>query len=78
MFWNRVVSWNGASARYQSNDAGRWYTIERDGVGVWVLRVSESGGSPGAVEYWHHCGTLNSAKEAAEQIRKAEQKKEAA
>lgn len=78
MFWNRVVSWDGASARYQSNEAGRWYTVERNGVGVWVLRVSESGGSPGAVEYRHNCGTLNRAKEIAEKIREAERERQVA
>ena len=73
MFWNRVVSWDGASARYQSNEAGRWYTIERSTpVSVWVLRVSHAGGTPGEVEYRHNVATLNYAKEIAEKIRQAE------
>ena len=72
MFWNRVVSWDGASARYQSNEAGRWYTIERKPACPWVLRVSKVGEPPGAVEFRHNVATLNYAKEIAERISKAE------
>jgi len=72
MFWNRVLSWDGSRARYQSNKDGRWYTIEQDDLGVWVLRVSVAHGCPGAVEFRHKCSTLNRAKEIAEQISKQE------
>lgn len=75
MYWHRVLSWDGASTRYQSNGAGRWYTIERNRVGVWVLRVSVIGGTPGEVEYRHNLGTLNRAKETADKILAAEMAK---
>jgi hypothetical protein len=72
MYWNRMTNWRGTKTRYQSSDGDRWYTIEKDESGVWVLRVSVVGGPPGSVEYLHNCTTLNHAKEISVKISVAE------